>query len=114
MDVHFIVQRAAIFHTSLTQEDVYRGVVTDGLQDVVLKVATRAKAHLDEARLFQAKIPESARHLMLPSLAVDGFLKALEAENFDPFAPALLRKGGPGSPLGHVLQVKWHLWSKTY
>ena len=97
-----------------SQEDVYSGVATEGLRDIILKVATRAKAHLDEARSMQAKVPESARHLMLPSLGIDRFLKSLEAENFDPFAPALGRKNGPGSPLWHVLQVKWHLWSKTF
>jgi NADH dehydrogenase [ubiquinone] 1 alpha subcomplex assembly factor 6 len=94
---------------------VYSGTVTEGLRDVTLKVASTAKGHLDEARLLQAKLPDIAKHLMLTSLAVDGYLKALEAKNFDPFDQSLIRKGGAASsPLWHVLRVKWHLWSKSY
>ena len=93
---------------------MYSGVASEGLRDVALKVASTAKAHLDEARSLQGKLPSIARHLMLPSLAVEGYLKALEAKNFDPFHPDLVRKGGTGSPLWHVLRVKWHLWNKSY
>ena len=88
--------------------------MAEHVRNVALQVASVAKAHLDEARALQDKLPLIARHLMLPALTADAFLKALEGCNFDPFDPELARKGGTVSPLRHILQVKWHLWSKTF
>lgn len=95
-----------------TQEDVYSGTVSEGLRDVTHKVASVAKAHLDEASALKPSVPEAARPLLLPSVACLSYLQALEKCEFDPYHPSLA-KGGV-SPLWHVLQIKWHLLYKSY
>lgn len=57
------------------QEDVYAGKVSEGLRDVVLQIASAAKAHLDEARALRERVPVEARPLMLPALATDSYLQ---------------------------------------
>ncbi len=97
----------------VSQEDVYCGRVSEGMRDVVLRVASTAKGHLDEARSLQGKLPSLARRMMLSSLPCEAVLKALEANNFDPFDPQI-GKGARVSPLWHVLRVKWHLLYGTF
>ncbi|GAX75435.1 hypothetical protein CEUSTIGMA_g2879.t1 [Chlamydomonas eustigma] len=96
----------------VSQEDIYNGIVSEGMRDIVLKIASTAKAHLDEARSLQSKVPPLGRHLLLPSVSCENFLKSLEAVNFDPYDTKLL-KGGV-SPFWYVMQIKWHLWSRTF
>lgn len=100
----------------VSQEDVYAGVVSEGLRDVVHKVASLAKGHLDEARKLAPRLPPSAAGVMLPAVAVGRYLEALEARNFDPYDARLIRDhGGAGSaPLSYVFAVKWHQWRGTY
>jgi NADH dehydrogenase [ubiquinone] 1 alpha subcomplex assembly factor 6 len=105
----------------LSQEDLYSagregGKSSEGLRDVVLKVASVAKAHLDESRSLKPKLPPKllSSGLMLPSLSCDAYLKALEAANFDPFDPQLLAMSERPPGLMHVLRMKWHLMSKSY
>lgn len=68
----------------VSQEDLYSGRSSEGLRDVVLKVASVAKAHLDESRSLKPKLPLLLRSsgLMLPSLSCEAYLKELEAANF--------------------------------
>eukprot|EP00798_Chlamydomonas_sp_ICE-L_P014327 gene14327-20313_t len=96
----------------VSQEDIYEGKTTDGLRDVVLAVASTAKANLEEARALQPKMPKQACGLMLPALSCQKYLQALEKSNFDPFDPSLLdlKRGA----MWHVLQVKWHLINNTF
>ncbi|GFR40690.1 hypothetical protein Agub_g1281 [Astrephomene gubernaculifera] len=101
----------------VSQEDVYGGVVSEGLRDVVHKVASLAKGHLDEARRLAPRLPPGAAGLMLPAVATGRYLEALEAANFDPYDARLLREHGGGSggaPLPYVLAVKWHQMRGTY
>ncbi|KAG2483804.1 hypothetical protein HYH03_017327 [Edaphochlamys debaryana] len=100
----------------VSQEDIYSGEVSEGLRDVVHKVASLAKGHLDEARRLAPRLPPGAAALMLPSLGVERFLAALEAANFNPFDPALASQGvgREGAPLAYVLAVKWHHFRGTY
>lgn len=96
----------------VSQEEVYRGVVSEGLRDVALKVASVAKGHLDEARALAGKVPPEARPLLLPAVACEHYLRALERSNFDLFEPRLLRGGA--SPLWHALSIKYHLLRRSY
>ncbi|KXZ44272.1 hypothetical protein GPECTOR_70g503 [Gonium pectorale] len=101
----------------VSQEDVYGGVVSEGLRDVVHKVASLAKGHLDEARRLAPRLPAGAAALMLPAVAVDRYLRDLEAANFDPWDERLQREHGGtsgGAPLPYVLSVKWHQLRGTY
>ncbi|KAG2442344.1 hypothetical protein HXX76_002430 [Chlamydomonas incerta] len=101
----------------VSQEDVYSGVVSEGLRDVAHKVASLAKGHLDEARRLAPRLPPGAAGLMLPAVAVERYLQALEAVNFDPFDAGLLKQHGGGSgaaPLSYVLAIKWHQMRGTY
>ncbi|KAG2433499.1 hypothetical protein HYH02_012617 [Chlamydomonas schloesseri] len=101
----------------VSQEDVYSGAVSEGLRDVVHKVASLAKGHLDEARRLAPRLPAGAAGLMLPAVAVDRYLQALEAVNFDPYDSGLLKQHGGGegaAPLSYVLAVKWHQLRGTY
>jgi hypothetical protein len=105
-----VKSQPAHFYTE--QEDIYNGTVSEGMRDVVLKIASTAKGHLNEARSLQGKVPPEGRQLLLSSVSCENFLKSLEAVNFDPYNPKLL-KGGV-SPLWYVMQIKWNLWSKSF
>ncbi|GIL86937.1 hypothetical protein Vretimale_15529 [Volvox reticuliferus] len=102
----------------VSQEDVYNGVVSEGLRDVVHKVASLAKGHLDEARRLAPRLPLGAAGVMLPAVAVGRYLQALESVNFNPYDPTLIRKqGGSGAgsaPVSYILEVKWHHLRGTY
>lgn len=74
-------------------------------------MASRAKGHLTEARRLADKLPREARQLMLPALAVDAYLTALEKAGFDLYDPALLRVP---NYLSHVLSVKYNHMRGTY
>ncbi|EFJ41732.1 hypothetical protein VOLCADRAFT_77474, partial [Volvox carteri f. nagariensis] len=73
----------------VSQEDVYSGVVSEGLRDVVHKVASLAKGHLDEARRLAPRLPPGAAGVMLPAVAVGRYLEGLEAVNFNPYETKL-------------------------
>ncbi|GIL51418.1 hypothetical protein Vafri_7413 [Volvox africanus] len=102
----------------VSQEDVYSGIVSEGLRDVVHKVASLAKGHLDEARRLASRLPTGAAGVMLPAVAVGRYLQALEAVNFNPYDPKLIREqGGSGAgsaPISYILAVKWHHLRGTY
>ncbi len=93
---------------------MYSGKASEGLRDVVLAVASAAKQHLDEARSLASRLPRAAGSVMLPSLACEAYLKALEQADFDPFSPRLQRRPGQAAELWHVLRVKWHLLRGTF
>lgn len=103
----------------VSQEDVYSGVVSEGLRDVVHAVASLAKGHLDEARRLAPRLPKGAAGVMLPAVGAGRYLDALERANFDPWAPGLAEAAGSGgagkgAPLGYVLAVKYHQLMGTY
>ena len=100
----------------MSQEDLYSGRSSDGLRDVVLKVASVAKAHLDESRALKLKLPPLllSSGMMLGSVSCEACLKALETANFDPFDPRLMAINERPPDLMHVLRIKWHLMAKSY
>ncbi|KAK9908552.1 hypothetical protein WJX75_009598 [Coccomyxa subellipsoidea] len=96
----------------VSDEDVLRGQNTEHVSNVVFKVATQAKGHLDEARALSKQLPAEAKPLMLPAVAVDLYLKALEKNEFNAFAPQL--QTGGFTPLWHQLLVKYNLLLGNY
>ena len=96
----------------VSQEDVYRGSVSEGLRDVTLAVAAAAMAHLREARRLAAGLPATAAPLLLPGTLAGHYLAALERVGFDPFDPRLV--DGGVSPLMRVLSLKWHALRGTF
>lgn len=90
-----------------------QGQASEGLRDVVLAVASAAKAHLDEARALRGSLPRQAAPTLLGAVACSNLLALLERRDFNALDPALL--SGPGvSPLWYVLQLKWHLLRGSY
>ena len=94
-------------------EDVYRATPTEGVRNAVHEVASVAKAHLDSARAMAPRLradrlpPRAsaiARAALLPAVGAGAYLDALEARDFDPFHPELVR-GNP--PLVTQARIAW-------
>ena len=84
------------------------------------EVASVAKAHLDSARamaprLHADRLPgragATARAALLPAVGVGAYLDALEAKDFDPFHPKLVR-GNP--PLVTQARIAWAAFRGYY
>lgn len=80
------------------------------LPDIVLKIATVAKAHLKMAK--ERSIPDTAKPLFMPSLSVELYLDALQRANFDLLSSKMHRGGY--LPLQYLLKMKYRLWRNTY
>ena len=65
------------------------------------------QGHLDEARALAPQLQKQAKTLLLPAVSTDLYLKALEKQNFNVFAPEL--KDGGFSPLWYQLQLKYKM-----
>lgn len=94
-------------------EDVYRATPTEGVRNAVHEVASVAKAHLDSARAMAPRLRADrlpsrasaiARAALLPAVGAGAYLDALEARDFDPFHPELVR-GNP--PLVTQARIAW-------
>ena len=72
----------------------------------------KLQGHLEESRALQYRIPTEARQLLLPAVACDMYLNALEKHHFDVLAPALHQ--GAVSPLAYLFRVKYHQLRRTY
>ncbi len=99
----------------VSQEDVYAGAAGaagEGLRNVALAGATAARGHLQAARRMAERVPAAGRGVMLQSVACEEYLAALEAADFDLFAPGLA--GRVRSPLAHALRLKWHALRGTF
>ena len=65
------------------------------------------QGHLEEARALGPELQSQASTLLLPAVATDLYLKALEKQNFNVFAPEL--QCGGFSPLWYQLQLKYKM-----
>lgn len=72
-----------------------------------LKQFVSMQGHLDEARVLGPQLHRQASSLLLPAVATDLYLKALEKQNFNVFAPEL--QNGGFSPLWYQLQLKYKM-----
>lgn len=82
------------------------------LPDVVFRIASVAKAHLDAARKHGNDVPAPARALFMPSLATELYLDALQKSSFDIFSTSL-RHGGY-SPISYLLRMRYRIWRETF
>ena len=95
----------------VSQEDVYRGVVSEGMRDVSFEVAAAAMGHLQEARKLLKQLPPVAAAVMQQGTLAGLYLAALEKAGFNVFDPKL-GEGGV-SPLRRVVALKWNMWRGT-
>lgn len=95
----------------VSQEDIYRGNVTEGLRDVTFAVAAAAMGHLNEARRLLKQLPAAAAPVMQQGTLAGLYLAALEKAGFNVFDPRLAEGGV--SPLRRVLTLKWNTWRGT-
>ena len=70
------------------------------------------QGHLDEARALSRQLPAEAKPLMLPAVAADLYLKALEKQDFNVFATQL--QNGGFTPLWYQILVKYNLMLEKY
>ena len=70
------------------------------------------QGHLDEARALRLQLQGQAKNLLLPAVATDLDLRALEKQNFNVFAPEL--QSGGFSPLWYQLQLKYKMLRGQY
>jgi NADH dehydrogenase [ubiquinone] 1 alpha subcomplex assembly factor 6 len=91
----------------VSQEDVYRGNVSEGLRDVTLGVASAAMAHLQEARRLLPRLPRPAPPVLQQGTLAGLYLGALEKAGFNVFDPSLAAGGG-ATPLRRMLALKWN------
>ena len=66
------------------------------------------QGHLEEARKLEPQLQKQAKPLLLPAVATDLYLSALEKQNFNVFAPQL--QSGGFSPLWYQLQLKYNMF----
>jgi phytoene/squalene synthetase len=95
----------------VSQEDIYRGNVTEGLCDVTFAVAAAAMGHLQEAKTLLQQLPASAAQVTQQGTLAGLYLKALEKAGFNVFNQGL-SEGGV-SPLRRVIALKWNMLRGT-
>lgn len=95
----------------VSQEDIYRGTVTEGLCDVTFEVAAAAMGHLQEARKLLKQLPPVASQVMQQGTLAGLYLTALEKAGFNVFDQGL-RDGGV-SPLRRAVTLKWNMFRGT-
>jgi NADH dehydrogenase [ubiquinone] 1 alpha subcomplex assembly factor 6 len=95
----------------VSQEDIYRGEVSEGLCDVVFEVAAAANGHLQEARKLLTKLPPAAAQVMQQGTLTGLYLQALEKAGFNVFDQNLTEGGV--SPLRRVIALKLNMWRGT-
>ena len=105
---YFPEEVCAEFGTTPAMLETKDGV--SALPDIVLKIATVAKSHLEKAK--ECSVPDTAKPLFMPSLSVELYLDALQQANFDLLSSRMHRGGY--LPLQYLLMMKYRLWSNTY
>ncbi|KAH9638703.1 hypothetical protein HF086_013975 [Spodoptera exigua] len=72
----------------LSQENVLRCTDSEQMRNAVFEIASRANSHLDKAR--KISVPETAKQIFLPGIAVHNYLTKLQKRNFNIFDRSLL------------------------
>ena len=98
----------------MTAEDLLAAVedpkMGEKVAPVVFDVACRAVEHVRQARSLQNELPSGSRRAFLPLVSSSTYLKALEAANFNAFAPELQRR----SMFRLNLEVLKHFFLRRY
>ncbi|KAK9510759.1 hypothetical protein O3M35_005479 [Rhynocoris fuscipes] len=72
---------------SVSQEDIIRKNLTEGVKQVIFDVASSANLHLKMARSLKKNVPKEAFTIFLPAVPVATFLENLSNSDFDIFTP---------------------------
>ncbi|KAF7708829.1 NADH dehydrogenase (ubiquinone) complex I, assembly factor 6 isoform X1 [Silurus meridionalis] len=75
-----------------SQEDFIRGSREQNVKDVVYDIASQAHVHLQHARSFCKRVPDSAMCAFLQTVAIDDYLERVRKVDFDVFHPSLQRR----------------------
>ncbi|KAI5606566.1 NADH dehydrogenase (ubiquinone) complex I, assembly factor 6 [Silurus asotus] len=75
-----------------SQEDFIRGSREQNVKDVVYDIASQAHVHLQHARSFSKRVPDSAMCAFLQTVAIDDYLERVRKVDFDVFHPSLQRR----------------------
>ncbi|CAH1396594.1 unnamed protein product [Nezara viridula] len=69
--------------------DVAKGLIphSSSTKDLVFKIASRAKAHIDKARSLSSKLPGGSSVCLLPAIPAANYLRRLSDADFDIFDP---------------------------
>ncbi|KAI8925781.1 isoprenoid synthase domain-containing protein [Entophlyctis helioformis] len=89
---------------SVVTEEVFRNGPSTELTDAIFTIATRANDQLLTARSFAKDVPKQAVPALLPLIACEHYLKALEKANFNVFDPELQKKS---------LALPFKLWTSA-
>lgn len=58
-------------------------------KDIIFKIASRAKAHIDKARSLKTSLPKGSSVHLLPAISTEHYLNRLRDADFDVFEPML-------------------------
>jgi NADH dehydrogenase [ubiquinone] 1 alpha subcomplex assembly factor 6 len=75
-----------------SQEEFFRGDLTQNLKDAVFDFASLAHTHLLKMRNLKESVPKSASRVFLPAVSCSTFLERLRRSDFNPFDPVLSRR----------------------
>jgi NADH dehydrogenase [ubiquinone] 1 alpha subcomplex assembly factor 6 len=114
--LHFLSRGISYFpldecaRNGVSMEALYRGqgLDSDGVREVVFKIATAANGHLQACFDLHGRpeaVPVEARRLFMSSVACKLFLQALERCHFNLADPRMARGGF--SPLWHIMNLKY-------
>lgn len=95
----------------VSQEDIFRGTVSEGLREVTFEVAAAAMGHLQEARKLLKHLPAPAAQVMQQGTLAGLYLQVLEKAGFNVFSEGLVHGGV--TPLRRVIALKWNMWRGT-
>lgn len=76
--------------------DIFELRGSEQVSGVVMRLAKRAREHLEAARAERPKVARAAVPALLPGYLADRYLRALEGVDFNPFDPRLQAKPAVG------------------
>ena len=98
----------------VSQEDIYRKMNSESLAEAVYEVASVADAHLKQAHALANTVPLAAIPVLLPAVPTRVLLDVLKKVHFNVFDPKLSGGVCGVSPIWIQLQLRWHMFKKSY
>lgn len=92
----------------VSEESIFRGQQPKGLQKVLKDISYNVHCHLEIAREANG-LPDIAKRIFLPAVALDRYLKALAVSGFDVFDPNTQRKS-----VFLPFQLNWNAFVKRF
>uniref|UniRef100_A0A0D6R399 15-cis-phytoene synthase n=1 Tax=Araucaria cunninghamii TaxID=56994 RepID=A0A0D6R399_ARACU len=98
----------------LSQEQIYKGVRTEALENAIFELASTANTHLEKARELSDTVPKAALPVLLPAVPAQILLDSLQKRHFNVFDPGLTRGIAGVSPLWFQLKLNWYAFRGKY